>query len=272
MTKLELHKSAICLNWSDILEELLKYINSEIPPYSNKLICRNFLSYVEKHYPDLTPYRTFRLCEGRGEALCRRVDTLLQSLAEKLHLEAWDNYLYRPGCIAERIAIWVDDEESKSKALMIGLWPANTVSQATRFYDCVDKERLFNLKDWEVKPDLHLNFISTKLISFNVKNPDLEGFFDHFAKGNSYGRIDREDLSALAKEWKKKGFITSEDQKKIEKDLLSRRYPTFNVIPGFSVYWTRDLDSIIDLEERGCLEDEIIDDLGAPLSSWREML
>ena len=60
-----LHGSAICLEWSEVLEGVLKYADSGIASFSNREIVVDLLSFVEEHHPDLTPYRTFRLCGDR---------------------------------------------------------------------------------------------------------------------------------------------------------------------------------------------------------------
>ena len=71
-----LHDSAICLEWSEVLEGVLRYTNSPMPSFSNREIARDFLSFVEKIHPMLTPYRTFGLCGDRSEALERRITRL----------------------------------------------------------------------------------------------------------------------------------------------------------------------------------------------------
>ena len=76
-----LHGSAICLEWSEILEGVLKYVDSDIAPFGGREISSDFLSFAEEFHPGLTPYRRFRLCGDRPEALRRRTIRLLDALA-----------------------------------------------------------------------------------------------------------------------------------------------------------------------------------------------
>ena len=157
-----LHGSAICLEWSEVLEGVLKYTDSRIAPFSNREIARDFLSFVEDVYPGLTPYRTFKLCGERPEALQRRTSLLLDDLAKKIDKAdgaSQGGYLFRPGKIAERVMIQIE-----SRKLKVKLAPADTVGQARRFYKKVDKTAFLSLEEWEVKPNLHFSFVSRHLI------------------------------------------------------------------------------------------------------------
>ena len=126
----ELHRSAICLEWSEVLEGVLNYANSGIPPYGSRNILLDLLSLVEEFHPNLNPYRTFRICGDRLPALNRRSARLLDTLARRLNLESRDSwYLFRPNKIAERVGIWVES----NLEIKVQLWPADTVRQARLF-------------------------------------------------------------------------------------------------------------------------------------------
>ena len=90
----DLHDWAVCLEWSEVLEGVLKYADSEIAPFSSRDIVRDFLSFVEEVRPELTPYSTFKLCGERPEALRRRTSRLLDDLAKKVDLESLTKPFY----------------------------------------------------------------------------------------------------------------------------------------------------------------------------------
>ena len=50
-----LHDLTVCLEWSEILEGVLKYADSGIAPFGSREIARDFLSFVEEFHPMLTP-------------------------------------------------------------------------------------------------------------------------------------------------------------------------------------------------------------------------
>lgn len=268
-----LHPSAICLEWSEILEGVLKYADSGIAPFSSRGICRDFLSFVGENHPGLTPYRTFRLCGNRLEALRRRTIQLLHALASKVMLESRDDwYLFRHGKIAERVGIKVVGTEPM---LQVSLWPADTVSQARRFYEVVDKAAFLalDMHKWEVEPNLHFSFMRKHLIWAETRCTPEE-YFDYFADEQpyGYGQMNQAELVPLAKQWENEGLITRADRKEIEYQFNSTNRGTLNVIPGFEVYRVWDLNTVIELEERVELETTIIDALAAPLKSWGEIL
>lgn len=262
-----LHGSAICLEWSDILEEVLKYTDSGMDSFANREIFRDFLSFVEETHPDLTPYRTFRLCRDRKRALDRRARLLVEKLGNQVNLESRDgSYLYRPNKIAERVAIWVKPELT----LKVNLWPANTVTQARRFYNEANTTDFLGLEGWEVEPDLHFSYMSDQLVEAEKTWP-IDRYFDYFSDEELYGQKNIATLVSLVNQWENEGIITSGDLDKINA-LFDKNYPTLNVIPGFSVSREWNLDTVIDLEERGELENHIIDALKVPLASWGETL
>ena len=264
-----LYDSAICLEWSEILEGVLKYADSDIAPFNSRKITRDFLSFVEEVHPALTPYRTFELCGERREALQRRTSRLVDDLAEKVgkeDVESRDGYLFRPGKIAERVMIHIE-----SRKLKVGLAPADTVGQARCFYKAVDKAAFLSLKKWKVKPNLHFSFMGTHLVWAETAL-GIHEYFDHFSERSSYGQrsADRDTLSRLACQWEHEGLISSADRKKIEDEFINTKRETINIVPGFSVTREWDLSAVIKLEEQGKLEECIIDALAAPLATWEK--
>lgn len=265
-----LHETAICLEWSDILEGILSYADSGIAAFGSREICRDLLSFVEELHPELTPYRKFRLCGTRDQALKRRTIRLLYVLGRQVGLESReDDYLFRPGMIAERIALWIDS--GSEPVLKVGLWPADTVTQARRFFDRVDRMAFLGQEEWRVFPNFHFSFVSSYVIRATT-NWNAERYFDYFANEAQYGQMKRERLLPLAERWEQDGLITQAGRSDIEYQFNETNRTTLNVVPGFSVIREWKLDDVIKLEERGELEAHLIEALGAPLESWGETL
>ena len=267
-----LHETAICLEWSDILEGILKYADAGIAAFGSREICRDLLSFVEELHPELTPYRTFGLCGSRTQALRRRTISLLDKLARQVGLESRDDdYLFRPGKLAERVAIWV--ESDPEPVIMVGLWPADTVSQARRFFGHVDRTAFLGLdkREWEVRPNFHFSFVSTYVIKAE-SNWNTKRYFDYFANGRNFGQMDQARLLHVADDWEKEGLITAAGRSEIEDQFISTKRKTLNVVPGFSVIRGWRLDTVIELEKREELKAHVIDALAAPLDTWGETL
>ena len=271
-----LHDSAICLEWSEVLEGVLKYADSGIAPFSSREIARDFLSFVEEVHPELTPYRNLKLCGDRPEALNRWVICLVDKLAKKFELERkWNNNLFRRDKIATQVTIWV---ESKPKLLMVALWPASTSEQADRFRTAVNKEDFLSLNEqdyWKVTPNLNFSFMGTPLFKVTTDwetGRYLEYFFpDERPYERPYGRKSWKELSPLTKKWERQSLISSRDRKEIESQReTNRKY--LDVNPQFLVSREWDLDAVIKLEEQGKLEQHIIDELNTVLATWGETI
>lgn len=279
-----LHDSAVCLEWSEILEGMLGYAYSNIATFGSREIALDFLSFVEKHHPKLTPYRTFKLCGDRPEALNRRIILLLNKLAElanKRKLESEKKlevkekkypYLHRQDKIAERVGM-----EVKEKNLRINLAPADTVAQAQKFFAKVDKEAFLSLEEssaWTVRPNLHFSFMHVTNLIRAETTWETRKYFDHFSDGHGslFGKKSWDKLSTLVEQWVGDGLIQSEDREKFVEIELNKNYPYLNVVPGFLVSREWDLDTVIQWEKSEELETQIGNELAIPLKTWGEEL
>ena len=129
-----LYNRAICLEWSKVLEGVLRFMNSKLAPFGSSEIASYFLRFVEDIHPNLTPYRTFRLCARRPAALDRRINKLCKDIvAIVMNIDSKEancgyDYggIYLRNQIAERIYFDCDDNQN----LRVRLWPGNTVIQA----------------------------------------------------------------------------------------------------------------------------------------------
>ena len=271
-----LHDSAICLEWAEVLEGVLKYADSDLASFSSREIARDFLSFVEATHPELTPYRTFKLCGDRFEALERRTDSLLAKLASETNLETRRRgnqvYLYRPGKVAERVYISIS--KLKPRKLRVDVYPADTVAQARDFFRNVDKKAFLSLNEsdaWNIEPNPHFSFVSRHLIWAETEL-DTRDYLDFFSDSSRYGRKTKDELLRLSNQWARKGVINSEDCDKIKDQFSKTERSTLNVVPGFSVYREWDLDTVIELEDRKELDSSIIEALLRLLKTWGEKL
>ena len=274
MNDIRLHNSAVCLEWSEVLEWVVNYADSDLACFCTRGIARDFWSFMENVHPKLTPYRIFKLCGKRPEALRSRKNILVHDLAKKLGIESREDnkeaYLFRPDKIAERIMIHVE-----SRKLKVELAPADTVGQARCFFDTVRKEAFLALQesdDWKVIPNLHFSFASKHLIWADDTTWETRAYFDLFSDGSLYGKRDRDKLLCLVKQWEREHLISLADREKIEAEFNNTKRQSLNVVPGFLVSREWDLNTVIELEERGELEECIIDALAAPLATWGETL
>ena len=120
-----------------------------------------------------------------------------------------------------------------------------------------------NEQGWEVTPNLNFSFMGTKLIYATTAWETRRYLEYFFSDERPYGRKDKREWSPLTKEWERQGLISSVDREQIEKERRTNRQ-WLDVNPEFWVSREWDLDTVIELENQGTLEQHIIDALATP--------
>lgn len=273
----ELYDKAVSLAWPVILEGLLGYAESPSATEAGRQMVGDFIDFVVAKKPNLSPYRTFRLCDG-AEALKKRIQSLVEELAAATGLEAVNraghSYLVRPRKIAQEAHLAVNERGDGTLGITQSLWPADTVGQARRFYEEVDVERFFALEGcgWRVKPHLHFAFMGTQLVWPNTRL-SLREYFEYFhSEREKYGMrsIDADRKLPEMDGWVHGGLMAPEDVKEVLKKFLETRRNHINVIPGFGVLRTWSLDELIALEEGGDLVGRLVKAYDEVLATWGE--
>ena len=196
---------------------------------------------------------------------------LKKASESNLEIDSKGQFLYRPHKIAERVMM-----EVKAKNLRVDLAPADTVTQARKFFDKVDKEAFLNLEEsseWTVRPNLHFSFARVHLI-WAETTWETRKYFDYFSDGyrSLYGQKCRDKLLTLAEQWVDEGLIDNQAREKIKAEFNNTKRRTLNVVPGFSVSQEWDLDTVIQWEKSEELETQIGKALAIPLKTWGEEL
>ena len=199
----DLHPSAVCLEWPEVLEGVLRYTKSTLPSFGNRELAGDLLSFVEEIHPALTPYRTFELCGSRPEALERRTYRLVDDIAGLTGAESGGDHLFRAGKIAQRIYFWVPDPEGDAWRLRAGLRPASTAAQADAFLEALEagnrRARFLSLNGsdgWRVEPNHNFSYRGTKLV--RVGSPCGLAYLETFFSGERpYGRKEWDELALL---------------------------------------------------------------------------
>ena len=256
------------------------------------------LSQCEKEIDSMC----FRDANCDPEALHRRTIRLLEELARRTGLkitedrvlEGFDTMrdgrcLHRPRKIAEKIRITTSDwhpnpAQKSGQRLCVSLWPAETVAQANRFCEEIDRKAFLDLnkQGWEIRPNSGFHFARTPLFgsgtSLNARR-HLEYFFSgnrrpygrYYFPGNGRG-AQRELTPPLLDSWQRDGVISTEARAQIEHQRDNTERQSIDLKPGFWVYRIWELSEVFELEDQGKLEAHIIQALAVPLATWSETL
>ena len=272
-----LYDWAVCLQWPEVLDGMLRCTRSAVPPLGNRELVDDLLSFVEATRPGLAPYRTFELCGDRHEALERRTCRLVGDIAALAGVEHDGNHLRLAGRVARRIGLIPLTADGVPWRLGASLWPAGTAAQANALHDALQAGNrradflfLDGYDDWHVEPNLSFSFMGTKLAW--ARSPcGLPGYLRHFySQARPYGRRCRDEWATLIRDWEQDGVIPPHDGDRIREVLGDR--PFIDVNPEFWICRDWDRDTVIALEKEGRLAAHLRDAFATPLAAWGETL
>ena len=123
-----------------------------------------------------------------------------------------------------------------------------------------------------VAPNLNFSYNGKKLI-WATTAWGASRYLNYFSSDERpYGRKHWCELSPLIEQWEHKDLVSSEDRQQIENEREEAKREYLDVNPEFSVFRDWKLDTVIELEERGKLETDIIEAIARPLATWGETL
>lgn len=273
----DLYEQAVSLSWPDILEHLLEFQSSPFASFAGRQLVTDLLELVEETRGNLNPYRTFRLCGVVKEALRKRTAQLLHELAVAAGLETGTRkgmpFLRRPGCIAQEAQVLVGGSD-EHPVLRQFLWPADTVSQARKFFSEVDENAFWDLSDrgWTIVPNLHFSFMSTQLVTATTTLPP-KAYMALFRGGEeAYQQLnaDEANLEPIMNRWLERQLITPSDFDEIIEQFVRTRRGHINVIPGFKLSYSWSVEDLCVLEEEGALLRRFREEYDAAVRTWGE--
>lgn len=273
-----LHNRAVCLVWRDIVKGMLEHADSAIVSYGNRCIARDFLSYVEDARPDLTPYQTLQICGDNATAQRKWAAYLANQISgqvddgqlEVVHDDA-GGWIKLPGSIAERVSFTVQVNGS-SRNFRISFWPADTVTQARKFFSALQKDDFLGLTErgWHMRPNLHFSYIGTHLVWTEAQKPATMNEYLAYFESGDYGQseVDAEKLKARFDNWVNRRFASSNSWNEIEERFINTEREKINIIPGIDIHREWSLKEILELEKSGNLVNYLISQIDVALQTW----
>lgn len=274
---------AACVSWEDVFQGLYNLEQTDAIGGAGKKLLADFLELVDLHFTRLVPYPKFNRCGNVIAKLERRVRLLKNALSERTNIPIVKRagrypILQRQGSIAEEVAVWVEkeSEDSEEWVLKQGLWPADTVGQARRYYEQMDISALKYLKEdeWDIGLNLHFSFGGTQLVHYQSEIiPEV--YFNLWAKHQiRLGQYSTEPdvFNQLMHDLIRNGLIGQEQVILLEDKFLHTRRQHINVIPGFAFIRTMNSKKVIALDNDSQLEDHILQGFETALNAWGETL
>lgn len=274
---------AVVLEWAEVLEGILRFVANGSGSFAEREFARDFLSFVERLHPALTPYRTFDLCERRPSAVRRRIRLLVESIASEYEgLVSKDTpgrdlpHIEIAGGTARWWRIRATEVDGSVSALRQHVWPGDTVVQARALLDVVDVARLGDLAHagWIVRPNLHFSFMAKHLVWADSRL-GVSDYLELFSSGQEpFGQMPSApaSLEPLLEHWVEIGLMRSADREDVRKHFVETNRETVNVIPGLSVHRDWPLEEIIALENESRLESECVRLVNEALACWGQSI
>lgn len=274
---------AACVTWESIFTGLFNLVQSDALGGAGKKLLSDFLELVDNHFTQLVPYPKFNRCGNEIPKLERRVSLLKNTLSDRTTIPIVKRagrypILQRIGGVAEEVAVWVEkvSESSEDWVLKQGLWPADTVGQARRFYDQMTSDGTTSLdqEGWEITLNLHFSFGGTQLVHHHSQIPALDYYTTWRNKVIRFGQYstDPKEFNQLMDELISHGLIGEQQLDELKEKFLYTKRQHINVIPGFGLIYSMSSDKALRLDNANQLEDVILQQFETALNTWGESL
>lgn len=251
--EVELSKVPAIIEWKEIIKGLMSLISSPALSGAEKLIIKDFLDYIDRHFGFLNPFETLELCKNNRETLYRRVRNILEDLViedyknriqEHTEWRAWTLILD----FDEIKLIGLDFNsfgEGEEWEINLSINYGNIMSKASNFYK--DSEYYLNLiKDlpkleeegWICRPEFHLSFARKHLVWYTTPNNQIVHFLEYWHQNSDEIRtIQRDEVEPFLSNLEKENLIVITEAEKNELDrLFYQTNRTFlYVCPSFSL-------------------------------------
>jgi hypothetical protein len=276
--QLELIPEAVCLTWPEIFDRLQALEERKLLSGLGSIMVGDFLELVDQDHPRLAPFTNFARCHGNLVRLRRRCERIISDVADRLGAETQERvgrsrHVFLEDGVAAELHFSPAQGPSGAWRAVLGLWPADTVGQARRFFSRVQRNSFLALADagWEVLPYLHFSFMSTHLHWASREGVDATRYFDLWQTGTlSYGGVPVRDSGYLATIESLNGheLLSEHDITELHRHFRDTARNHMNVIPGFMLRYTWSGEEAEELDGAGSMVDRVVERYKEAARTW----
>jgi hypothetical protein len=282
-------KKAVVLIWADVISALQSLGSRNFLAPAESTLIQDFLEFVRDNFPRLNPYNRLHLC-GRNRAIIdRRLRSILEEIAPgavSTHQGGYARLEFPENNAVRMVWLWALEEttdqwEKGDQAVVLDLFPGDTVNQARVFYQSVDVSQLIAIggserkpRPWQYWPNLHFSFMSKNYV-WADKNHTLpmkqylEYWKDNIA---SIKQIKREPdgFQSYISQMQEAGLISQQELPELEKHFIQTQRQTMNVCPGIALryFWPIEEAESLDKEEK--FKDQVALRIQEALATWKQ--
>lgn len=285
---LEVDPNPVVILWRDVIEGLSLFLrcpkaDTTLPPPldgAQAMIINDFLNFAWENFSFLNPYHRLDLCKNDMYLLrsrCRQIidDTFAEGSA---YHRGWEDFLALRGGAAAKATLHPVALDEGDWAIVMAVYPGDTVKQARKLYDNLERDALLQLAETPgccVRTNLHFAFVGTNLV-WAEQDPGLLSLADYvdywMAHRDAICQVPRESgFQSLFEELRKARLISEGDVAQLTEVFTNTHRQHVRVCPGLAVEftWSSQVASRLD-NAPGDLVREVTDRMRSALSTWRQ--
>ncbi len=268
----------IMIYWKDLIKRFAMLLKRSACQGTESQLIEDFLDFVEHIHPKLSPYERLSLCKDDPYLLKKRCHAILESIApEKIEESSGTKFIVLDNGTAKLILLKPKLDDNNNWSIYLSLWPGDTVSQARKFYNKVDKKSFLDLqnRNWSIKPNMHFAFMNSNLVH-TTSNLDVEDYFNFWHANRKLIKQESSDTSgnfeSLWQDLLKHNIITNDDIKNLEDNFDNTKRKNVNICPGFKLQhkWTKDDASKLDDEDE--FVNTVKQKIEEAMQTWKQFL
>jgi len=249
------------LEWKELLSRLHTLNEGQLLGYTEALLLKDFLRYVQEDFPALNPYPSLASCKDDLGLLNLRCQQLMQDIAKDrlAYLRGYEHYLEAPELKGLKNVIVQAEATGGGWHIVLGLYPGDTVTQARHFYDGLNPSALASLCDeWTCATNLHFAFMQQNLVWATPQVPIAE-YVDFWLEHRHQWlrQVKQPDFGELLDILQQAGQIDERDIEQFKKEFFDTRRSTVNVCPGLKLQYRWPAKEAMRLDEAGLLAKKI---------------
>lgn len=259
--EMEVDPHLVELEWKELLSRLHTLNEGQLLGYTEALLLKDFLQYVQEDFPALNPYPSLASCKDDLGLLNLRCQQLMQEIAEDrlAYLRGYGHYLEAPELKGLKNVIVRAEAAGGGWHIVLALYPGDTITQARHFFDGLNRSALRSLCDeWTCATNLHFAFMQQNLV-WASPQVSIAEYIDFWMEHRErwLRQVKEREFSELLDTLQEVGQLDDRDIEQFKIEFYETRRSTVNVCPGLKLQYRWPAKEATRLDEAGMLVKKI---------------
>jgi hypothetical protein len=236
------------VDWRDLLEAWSDLVESDVVSGTERALIEDFLIYVERHFPQLGPFRTLAQCRENAFRIRMRLNAVLDQMAGGL-TNPWLKLPQR--ATVDRAFLEFNE---LSQRIQLVIYPADTLTQAKAFYtrpDAVSGILSLRKDGWSVEPNFHFGHMASGFV-WTTAEAQLEEYMAYWSKGIENTRaVPREQWEGFWSKLVRQRFARSDGKEEFDLRFTNTNRSSATPRPGLKSAYRWSLSDARSLDDKG---------------------